>query len=98
MGLSRARPRKHFRHVPEAAVRRLRAAVVHAFLLAAAWWAGAASPARSSGGASGAAGVTVGTASSASFGTYLTGPNGMALYTHAGDSATSSTCTGGCAS
>lgn len=27
----------------------------------------------------------------------LTGPNGMTLYTHAGDSATSSTCTGGCA-
>jgi len=27
----------------------------------------------------------------------LTGPNGKTLYTHAGDSATSSTCTGGCA-
>jgi predicted lipoprotein with Yx(FWY)xxD motif len=27
----------------------------------------------------------------------LTGPNGMTLYTHAGDSATSSSCTGSCA-
>ena len=27
----------------------------------------------------------------------LTGPTGMTLYTHAGDSATSSTCTGACA-
>ena len=27
----------------------------------------------------------------------LTGPNGLTLYTHAGDSATTSTCTGGCA-
>ena len=32
-----------------------------------------------------------------SIGTVLTGPNGRTLYTHAGDSATSSTCTGGCA-
>ena len=54
------------------------------------------SPAPSADGAS-AAGVTIGTASSANFGTVLTGPNGMTLYTHAGDSATSSTCTGQCA-
>jgi predicted lipoprotein with Yx(FWY)xxD motif len=27
----------------------------------------------------------------------LTGPNGMTLYTHAGDTATSSSCTGACA-
>jgi predicted lipoprotein with Yx(FWY)xxD motif len=27
----------------------------------------------------------------------LTGPNGMTLYTHAGDTATSSSCTGSCA-
>ena len=56
-----------------------------------------ASPAPIGGGASSAAGVTVGSASSASFGMVLTGPNGMTLYTHAGDSATSSTCTGDCA-
>ena len=79
-------------------VPRLIAALVTAVLVVAGCSSGAANPAPSSGGASGAAGVTVGTASSASFGTYLTGPNGMALYTHAGDSATSSTCTGGCAS
>ena len=49
------------------------------------------------GGGSSAGGVTVGSASSADFGTVLTGPNGMTLYTHAGDSATSSSCTGSCA-
>ncbi len=58
---------------------------------------GGASPTSSGGGASSAAGVAIGSASSASFGTVLTGPTGMTLYTHAGDSATSSTCTGGCA-
>lgn len=31
-------------------------------------------------------------------GDVLVGPNGLTLYTHAGDSATVSTCTGGCAS
>ncbi len=56
-----------------------------------------AGPTPIGGGASSAAGVTVGAASSPGFGMVLTGPNGMALYTHAGDSATSSTCTGGCA-
>jgi predicted lipoprotein with Yx(FWY)xxD motif len=56
-----------------------------------------ASPAPVGGGATSAAGVVVGTASSPSFGTVLTGPNGMTLYTHAGDTATSSTCTGDCA-
>ena len=56
-----------------------------------------ATPSSSSGAASSAAGVTVGTTSAASFGTVLAGPNGMTLYTHAGDSATSSTCTGECA-
>jgi predicted lipoprotein with Yx(FWY)xxD motif len=78
-------------------VPRLIAALVTAVLLAAGCTSTTASPAPSSG-AAGAAGVTVGTAKSATLGTYLTGPNGMALYTHAGDSATSSTCTGGCAS
>jgi predicted lipoprotein with Yx(FWY)xxD motif len=71
--------------------------LVATVLFVAACSSSGASPAPSSGGASGAAGVTVGTGSSASLGTYLTGPSGMALYTHAGDSATSSTCSGGCA-
>ena len=44
----------------------------------------------------GAGSVTVGTASSASLGTFLTGPSGKTLYTHAGDSANTSTCTGSC--
>lgn len=79
------------------ALPRLIAALLTAVFLVAGCTSGTASPAPSSGGASGAAGVTVGTGSSATLGTYLTGPNGMALYTHAGDSATSSTCTGGCA-
>ena len=47
--------------------------------------------------ASGTAGVVVGMTSSAGFGAILTGPNGMTLYTHAGDTATESTCTGACA-
>ncbi len=44
----------------------------------------------------GATGVVVGMATS-SLGPVLTDPNGLTLYTHSGDSATSSTCTGGCA-
>ena len=47
----------------------------------------------SSAGGSGA--VTVNSASS-SLGTILTGPNGKTLYTHAGDSMNTSTCTGSC--
>ena len=78
-------------------VPRLMAALSTAVLLAAACTSTTASPPPSLGGAAGGAGATVGTATSATFGTYLTGPNGMALYTHAGDSATSSTCAGGCA-
>lgn len=46
--------------------------------------------------AAGAAGVVV-TMATTSIGAVLTGPNGLTLYTHAGDTATSSTCTGGCA-
>ncbi len=68
-----------------------------AVLVVAACTSSGASPAAIDGGASSAAGVIVGTASSPNFGTVLTGPNGMTLYTHAGDSATSSTCTGACA-
>ena len=49
------------------------------------------------GGASSTAGPIVAAVSSPTFGMVLTGPNGLTLYTHAGDSATSSTCTGGCA-
>jgi predicted lipoprotein with Yx(FWY)xxD motif len=40
--------------------------------------------------------VTVGTASSGSLGTFLTGPDGKTLYIHAGDSANTSTCSGSC--
>jgi len=40
--------------------------------------------------------VIVGTASSPTLGAFLTGPNGMTLYTHAGDGTNMSTCTGGC--
>jgi predicted lipoprotein with Yx(FWY)xxD motif len=72
-------------------------ALVSAILFVAACTSGGASSAPSANGPSGAAAVTVGTGSSATLGTYLTGPNGMALYTHAGDSATSSTCSGSCA-
>ena len=68
-----------------------------AVLVVAACTSNVASPAPIGGGASRAAGVIVATASSPSFGMVLTGPNGMTLYTHAGDSATVSTCTGGCA-
>jgi predicted lipoprotein with Yx(FWY)xxD motif len=39
---------------------------------------------------------TVGTAST-SLGTVLVGPTGLTLYTHAGDTSMTSTCTGGCA-
>ena len=46
---------------------------------------------------SAAAAVTLGSASS-SLGTFLTGPNGKTLYTHAGDSMNTSTCTGQCLS
>jgi len=45
--------------------------------------------------ASSAGSVTVGTASS-NLGTFLTGPNGKTLYTHAGDSTNTSTCSGAC--
>jgi predicted lipoprotein with Yx(FWY)xxD motif len=44
-----------------------------------------------------AASLTIGTGTAASVGTFLTGPNGHTLYTKSGDTATSSTCTGDCA-
>ena len=43
-----------------------------------------------------ATGVVVNMATT-SLGPVLTGPNGLTLYTHTGDSATASTCTGTCA-
>ncbi len=76
---------------------RILALLATAVLAVAACTSGAAAPSTVSGGASSNAGVVVGSASSPSFGTVLTGPNGMTLYTHAGDTATSSTCTGACA-
>jgi predicted lipoprotein with Yx(FWY)xxD motif len=66
-------------------------------LVVAACTSNAAAPASVGGGPSGPAGVIVHAASSPGFGTVLTGPNGMTLYTHTGDSATSSTCTDACA-
>ena len=71
--------------------------LVLAVLAVAACTSYAASPSTNGRGASSDAGVIVDSASSPSFGMVLTGPNGMTLYTHAGDTATSSTCTGGCA-
>jgi predicted lipoprotein with Yx(FWY)xxD motif len=57
----------------------------------------AANPSPVGGGTTSTTGVTIGSASSPSFGMVLTGPNGITLYTHKGDTATSSTCTGACA-
>ena len=71
--------------------------LVTAVLAVAACSSSGAGPSAITGGASGNAGVTVGSAYSPSFGMVLTGPNGMTLYTHTGDTATSSSCTGSCA-
>jgi predicted lipoprotein with Yx(FWY)xxD motif len=69
-----------------------------AVLVVAGCTSAAASPAPvTGGGTSNGAGAIVGAAASPSFGMVLTGPNGMTLYTHAGDTATSSSCTGACA-
>jgi predicted lipoprotein with Yx(FWY)xxD motif len=76
---------------------RVLALLATAVLVVAACTSNAAAPAPVGGGASSAAGVIVNAASSPGFGTVLTGPNGMTLYTHAGDSSTSSTCTDACA-
>jgi predicted lipoprotein with Yx(FWY)xxD motif len=54
--------------------------------------AASSAAASSAGGAS----VTVGTATSATLGTYLTGPNGMTLYMKTTDTANTSTCSGQC--
>jgi len=42
--------------------------------------------------------MTLGTARSAKLGTFLTGPTGLTLYTHTGDSPNTSTCSGSCLS
>ena len=80
-------------------IRTLSGLLVSATLLLAACSASAAgnpaptaAPAASS--APGAA--TVGTTTDGSFGTILIGPDGRTLYTHNGDSANTSTCTGAC--
>ena len=56
-----------------------------------------ASSAPSTAAGSPAAAGTVVNMATTSLGPVLVGPNGLTLYTHAGDSATASTCTGGCA-
>jgi predicted lipoprotein with Yx(FWY)xxD motif len=61
-----------------------------------AYGASGSSPAAPASAAAAAGPVTIGTATT-SLGTVLTGPNGLTLYTHAGDGPNSSTCTGGCA-
>jgi predicted lipoprotein with Yx(FWY)xxD motif len=75
------------------AFRLILAMFASAVLVVAGCTASGSTPSPSSGAASSASGGTVSTTN----GTVLVGPNGMTLYTHAGDSATSSTCTGGCA-
>jgi predicted lipoprotein with Yx(FWY)xxD motif len=79
-------------------VRAIASLAVIASLVVSGCTSSGAAPTQGGGSAGGAGGVTVGTASSANLGTFLTGPNGMTLYTHAGDGPSSSTCTGGCAS
>ncbi|MGH2465270.1 MAG: COG4315 family predicted lipoprotein [Candidatus Limnocylindrales bacterium] len=54
-------------------------------------------PAASAPAASAATGGVVVNMATTTLGPVLVGPNGLTLYTHTGDSATSSTCTGGCA-
>ncbi len=76
---------------------RVLALLATAVLVVAGCTSAAPAPPPSEAGASSAAGVVLDAASSPTFGMVLTGPNGMTLYTHAGDSATSSTCTGSCA-
>jgi predicted lipoprotein with Yx(FWY)xxD motif len=78
-------------------VSRLLSLLAAAVLAVAACTSNAASPSALGGGTLSNAGVIVGSASSPSLGVVLTGPNGMTLYTHAGDTATSSSCTGSCA-
>ncbi|MFI5199176.1 MAG: hypothetical protein ACHQXL_02255, partial [Candidatus Limnocylindrales bacterium] len=57
----------------------------------------ASAPASSSAPSAAAGGGVVVALATTALGPVLVGPNGLTLYTHAGDTATSSTCTGGCA-
>lgn len=74
------------------------AAIAAIGLLAAACGAygGGAGATQGPGASAGGGAPTVGTATSATLGAYLTGPNGLALYIKAGDTANTSTCTGDC--
>jgi predicted lipoprotein with Yx(FWY)xxD motif len=74
------------------------AAIAVIGLLAAACASGAGSSgATQTPGATAAAGSpTIGMATSASLGAYLTGPNGLTLYIKTSDSANTSTCSGDC--
>ncbi len=58
---------------------------------------GAAAPSGVGPASAGTGAVIVTSGASATLGSYLIGPRGLALYTHAGDSPTSSTCTAACA-
>ena len=83
------------------AVRRIAGLVLAAAFAVSACTASGASPVPGSAAPGGrygqaAGGVVIGTATT-SLGTVLAGPNGKTLYIHAGDSATASTCSGGCA-
>jgi predicted lipoprotein with Yx(FWY)xxD motif len=81
------------------APRQLSALVLAFGLLVAACSASGGSPGTSAAPRASVAGaVTVGTANSAKLGTFLTGPTGMTLYTHAGDSMNMSSCMGACLS
>jgi predicted lipoprotein with Yx(FWY)xxD motif len=58
---------------------------------------GGSAPTQVAAGSAAPGGVVVGATNTPSFGMVLSGPNGLTLYTHAGDSATASTCDGSCA-
>jgi len=75
--------------------RHLSGLVLATSLIVAACTSGAGSPATSAP-AGGTGAVTIGATSSGNLGTFLAGPDGRTLYTHAGDSVNTSTCSGGC--
>jgi predicted lipoprotein with Yx(FWY)xxD motif len=76
---------------------RVLALIATAMLAVAACSSAAPRAAPVGGGAAGGTATAVDASNTPNFGMVLTGPNGMTLYTHAGDSATSSTCVGACA-
>jgi predicted lipoprotein with Yx(FWY)xxD motif len=78
-------------------LRSLTGLLVGATLLLSACTMGAAgTPAATAAAPSTAAAATVNSANGGALGTILTGPDGRTLYTHSGDSANASTCTGAC--